>query len=111
MSDSTVIIFEAPIIVKPELRLYYDEAGKVVTYTCEKLEGNFIIVDASTFAQCRPDIRVIDGKISTVVRGSIVSKLEISDTGTRCTVEDISIIAPDDYTNKTLNWKLTTYEL
>ena len=111
MSDN-VIIWDAPVLVKPEFRLYYDEHGDVATYTCDKLPGdNFIVIDASTFAQGRPDVKVIDGKISTVMRGSIVSKLQISSTGTRCAAEDISIIADDAYTGDTLNWKLKTYEL
>jgi len=105
-----IIIFEAPKIEKPEFRLYYDKQGKVVCYTCEKLEGNFIIIDALTFAEARPDVRVVDGKI-TKVQAAIVSKLMPGTIGQRCAREDISIIVDDMYTGKTRNWEMTTYEL
>ena len=39
MSDTKedcIIIWEAPKIVPPEFRLYYDDAGRVITYTSEK---------------------------------------------------------------------------
>jgi len=68
-----VIIWEPPAIVIPEFRLYYDEKGKVVTYTCEKLEGNYIVIDKHVFAQARPGgRRVVSREI--VVRGSCSAK-------------------------------------
>lgn len=106
-----IIIWEAPKIVPPEFRLYYDDSGKVLCYTCEKLEGNYIVIDALTYAQGRPDIRVIDGKISTVAPNAVVSKLMPSDQGQRCLTEDISIVVDDLYSGKTTKWKLVTYEL
>ena len=36
------IFFEAPKIVEPEFRLYYDDEGRVLFYTCEKPEGNYL---------------------------------------------------------------------
>lgn len=112
MSDvETTIVWEAPIIVKPEFRLYYNESGRVVCYTCEKLEGNYIVIDANTFAQSRPDLRVIDGRISVVAAGSVVSKLTQSDTGTSCAAEDISILVDEDYAGGITTWELLTYEL
>lgn len=110
MSDN-LIIWEAPVIVKPECRLYYDETGRVICYTCEKLAGNFIVVDTAVFAQGRPDVRVIDGKISTVQSGAIVSKLIASHDGIRCLSEDISIVVTDEYSGTVAKWKLNTYEL
>ena len=112
MSDvETTIVWEAPVIVKPEFRLYYNETGRVVCYTCEKLEGKYIVIDAATFAQSRPDLRVIDGRISVVNTGSVVSKLTQSDTGPTCATEDISILVDEDYTGGITNWELLTYEL
>jgi hypothetical protein len=112
MSD-TVIIWDAPVITKPEFRLYYDEAGRVISYTCDKPDGNYIVIDASTFAQCRPDLRVIDGKISTVSTGAIVSKLIHDVRGISCAAEDISIVIDneDSYTGNITKWKLITHEL
>ena len=105
------IIWEAEAVVKAEFRLYYDEAGRVLFYTCDKPDGNYIVIDAATFAQGRPDIRVIDGKISTVSRGSIVSRLAPGSDGLACAFDDISVIVDDTYPDMIIHWKLKTYEL
>lgn len=108
--EDVIIIWEAPKIVPPEFRLYYDDAGKVICYTCEKLEGNYIVIDSTTYAQARPDIRIIDGKISTVSNHCIVSKLMPHLTqGIVCEEEDVSIVSSDD--TGITKWKLNTYEL
>lgn len=108
--DDVIIIWEAPKIVPPEFRLYYDDAGKVICYTCEKLEGNYIVIDALTYAQGRPDVRIIDGKISTVSNHCIVSKLMPHPTqGIQCEEEDVSVISVNE--TETLRWKLNTYEI
>jgi hypothetical protein len=110
-NDDFVIIWEAPVIVPPVFRLYYDDTGKVICYTCEELEGNYIVIDAQTYAEARPDIRVIDGKISTVPVSMLVSKLMPGETGTKCASEDMSIVVGDDYEGTTTHWKLNIYEL
>ena len=110
--EDFVIIWEAPPIVKPEFRLYYDEKGKVLFYTSEKPEGNYIVVDALTYAEGRPDLRVVDGRLSTVNQGSVVSKLiQDKNEGTECSIEDVSIIVPKKCKVKKIKWKLQTYEL
>jgi len=116
MSENTeedyVIVWEAPKIEKPEFRLYYDDQGKVLFYTCEKLEGNYIVIDSQTFAESRPDIRVIDGRISTVNPAFIVTKLMPCDKeGITCAMEDVSVIIASKTSIKKQNWKLRTYEL
>lgn len=107
MSEETVFIFEAPEIVKPELRLYYDESGKVLCYSCENFEGNYIVIDAQTYAECRHDIKVIDGKIVRDYKSSFISRLYTSDEGILCDKEDISVIVESDGTY----WTLITHEL
>ena len=104
------VIWEAPPIIKPEFRLYYDERGNVLFYTCEKPAGNYVVIDANTYAQGRPDVKVIDGKVAGAIAGSIVSKLIQADDGTLCASEDLSIVVDSSYSNIT-KWKLTTYEL
>jgi len=99
MADDTeeyVITWEAPVIEKPEFRLYYDETGHVVTYTCEKLEGNYIIIDALTFAEARPDVRVVDGKLIRADSAAVISRLVRSTAGILCEAEDVSIITEAD---------------
>lgn len=105
--EDYVITWEAPIIEKPEFRLYYDDKGQVVTYTCEKLEGNYIIIDALTFAEARPDVRVVDGKVVRAGAGAVISRLYTAKTGVLCEAEDVSIIteAEGQY------WKLKTVSL
>lgn len=104
------LIWESPPIIKPEFRLYYDDKGNVLFYTCEKPEGKYIVIDASTYAQGRPDVKVIDGKVAGAIAGSIVSKLVQDVDGTSCAREDISIIVDSSHSNIT-KWKLKTYEL
>jgi hypothetical protein len=107
-----VLIWEPKPLPKIEFRLYYDDKGKVVCYTCEKLEGNYIVIDAETYAIGRPDVRVIDGKISTVAPSAIVTKL-IADAndGIECAYEDMSIVVDTSYTGKKQKWKLDIHEL
>lgn len=108
-----MIIWEAPRLETPEFRLYYDEKGAVICYTGDKsVTGNYIVIDAITFAAARPDVRVINGKISTVAPNAVVHKLMPNDDeGIDCHLEDISIIVDKSYRGKTQKWKLTTYEL
>jgi len=109
--EDYVIIFEAPKLEKPEFRLYYDDEGKVICYTGDKsVEGKYIVIDAQTFAEARPDIRVINGEISRAKPNQVVYKLMPNDTeGTDCHIEDISVIVEPN--TKSTKWKLTNYEL
>ncbi len=88
----------------PEFRLYYDSNGNVLHYTCEQSTGNFIVIDALTYAEGRYDIRVVNKKIEKVQYVLTISKLAPNKIGVPCTSEDISIVAPN-YINST-NWKL-----
>lgn len=45
-----------------EYRLYYDDTGNVLFYTCEKPEGNFIVIDKQTYSEMRYDIKIVNGK-------------------------------------------------
>ena len=111
--EDRIIIFEAPKIEPPEFRLYYDDQGKVLFYSCDKNDtGNFIIIDRQTFAECRPDIRIIDGQISRVSPNAVVHKyMQNESEGVSCHPDDVSILVGDKYDGKVQKWKLTTYEL
>ena len=105
------VVFEAPKLVATEFRLYYDENGSVITYTCDKLPGNYIIIDRQTFIEARPDVRVVEGKLKRVNPALVIYKLKPDLTnGVSCSIEDISIVVPHGTNNSQL-WKLTTYEL
>ena len=105
--DEFIVIWESQKIDKPEFRLYYDDRGNVITYTCDKLEGDYIVIDALTYAAARPDVRVIDGKVVKNNAGSVVSKLHKDTAGILCESEDISIIANTDGQY----WKLVTINI
>ncbi len=115
MSDNKeeyILIWEAPKIEKPEFRLYYDERGCVVCYTCEKLEGNYIVIDSTTYAEGRPDVRVVDGRLVKISTNAVVSKLVPDNKlGQSCAKEDVSIIVKSTDKVKKQKWKLATYEL
>ena len=105
--EEYVITWEAPVIEKPEFRLYYDDRGHVITYTCEKLEGDYVIIDALTFAEARPDVRVVDGKVIRAGSAAVISKLAPNTSGVLCEAEDISIITEENGQY----WKLKTVSL
>jgi len=108
-----IVIWEQPKLEPPEFRLYYDDKGAVICYTGDKsMTGNYIVIDAQTFAAARPDIKIIDGKISTVSPKSVVYKLMPNrDEGVECIADDISIVTDSSYDGKTTKWKLKIYEL
>lgn len=91
----------------PEFRLYYDDTGKVLFYTCEKLDGNFILIDSDTYFQSRFDIKIIDKKIVSIYDKKMIVKLTPSHTGTSCHVNDISIIHNGPNSTK---WSVTLNE-
>ena len=106
-NDDYIITWEAPIIKAPEFRLYYDDKGYVMCYTCEQLEGNYVLIDSLTFAEARPDVRVVDGRLVRAGTGSVISRLYPSDTGILCEAEDVSIITEADGQY----WKLVTINI
>ena len=87
-----------------EYRLYYDETGKPLFYTCEKPEGNFIVIDRQTYAECRMDVEVINGLVCKVTRAPAISRLVRDTLGTVCAVEDITLIPEQGYDGETITW-------
>ena len=87
-----------------EYRLYYDELGNILYYTCEKPEGIYLVIDAQTYAESRYDIKVVDGIIVKLNSALSISKLELSKSGTKCPIEDVSIVINDDYNEKINYW-------
>ena len=110
--EDYLILWEQPKLEPPEFRLYYDDAGSVICYAGDKsMTGNYIVIDALTFAQARPDLKIIDGKISTAPPKSVVYKLMPNDNeGVECHIEDVSIIVDNTYIEQKQKWKLNIYE-
>jgi hypothetical protein len=91
-----------------EFRLYYDDNGRVICYTCDDLPGdNYIVIDSGTYAQSRPDVRVVDGKVRQDSDYIVLSTMVMSTTGTKCDVNDICVIT-DESPNNT--WEMITNE-
>jgi len=109
--EEYILVWESPKIQLPEFRLYYDDKGNVICYTCEKLEGNYIVIDARTYAEGRPDLKVVDGRISTKASNLVVSKLKPDTEGVDCSLEDVSILVSKKDKVKKQKWNLKTYEL
>lgn len=111
--EDYIILWEQPKLEPPEFRLYYDDTGSVICYTGDKsITGNYIVIDAQTFAQARPDVKIIDGKISTAKSKSVVYKLMPNNNeGVDCCIEDISITVDSTYLGQKQKWKLNIYEL
>lgn len=111
-NEEYIFVWEAPKIEKPEFRLYYDDKGHVICYTCEKLEGDYILIDALTFAEARPDVRVLDGRLVRVSSNTVVSKLVPNNNeGRLCAKEDVSLLVSEKDDVEKQWWKLQTYEL
>ena len=93
-----------------EYRLYYDDNGDFICYTCENLEGNYILVDTQTFAEGNPRVKVKNGKL--IKPSSVINavKLVPSLTGTKCASEDICIVVDDDYNGDFIVWEEKLYE-
>ena len=95
-----------------EFRLYYDDNGNVLCYSADSTgpDANYIIVDTQVYAEGRVDIKVVDGKITKPSGRLVISKMIPDNEGTRCAIEDITIIVTDEYSGETMNWKSKQYE-
>lgn len=72
-------------------RLYYNDQGQPVCYSMEDLPGNYIDIDAETFARAPTNVQVVNGKLKYItVRTS--AKLEPAHTGTQCHPQNISVV-------------------
>jgi hypothetical protein len=93
-----------------EFRLYYDEKGSIITYTCEKLSGDYIVIDAQVFAEGRPDLVVVDGKLVKPTPEVFLTLLSKSESGIKCASEDVTVLVTDDYDGDVTHWELKRYE-
>jgi hypothetical protein len=75
-----------------EYRAYYDSEGKIITYTTEKIDGDYITITGDQYAECRHDARVIGGKLVYSNGRSHVLKLIKSNAGIGTSKYDISVI-------------------
>ena len=88
------------------LKLYYDDTGNPIVYTCDKLDGNYIEVDPETFAIGSMSVRVVNGVLKHIPPPVYVNKLVPSTSGTRCHAKNVAVVVKDNGTY----WKKKTYE-
>jgi hypothetical protein len=93
-----------------EFRLYYNDDGSIICYSCDNLGSKFIVIDAQTYAECRQNVKVVDGKIEVVKPLIMLEKLVESTHGTRCAIEDINIVVSSGYIGDTILWEMKKYE-
>ena len=87
-------------------RLYYNDQGEPVCYSMEDLPGNYIDIDAETFARTPANVQVVNGKLKYItVRTS--EKLVPSHTGTQCHPRNISVVVSANGTH----WSKQTHGL
>jgi hypothetical protein len=87
-----------------EYRLYYDETGNALFYTCEKPEGTYLVISAFKYALGDPNVMIKNGEIVKKEHKLTISKYYKSDEGTQCSDFDINIIVDSEYKNKTNYW-------
>jgi len=101
-------VYEPP--PPPEFRLYYDNNGNVLFYTGDKPEGKYIVIDNQTFAEARPDIKVINGVIIHNSNITQIYKLKPTTEGTLTYIDDVSLILEDNDVEGTY-WQYDVKEL
>ena len=98
---------------KIEFRLYYDKkTGKPIEYSMQELEGDYIVIDANTYARPKIDIIIKDGKIikhcTSNVRKLVISPEDTS--GTQCHKDDICLVTSTAQSVQSVYWKVRVYE-
>lgn len=78
-------------------RLYYNDRGDPVCYSMEHLPGNYIEVDAETFALAPFNVRVVNNTLKYITV-STANKLVHSDSGTLCHPQNIAVVVEQDGT-------------
>lgn len=86
-------------------RLYYDESGLPICYTMEDRPGNYIEVDADTYARSPFNVRVNNNKLIEIAT-SRSQKLVPGNTGTQCHRHDVAVVVTEHSTP----WKKKVYE-
>jgi hypothetical protein len=80
-----------------EFRLYYDENGKVITYSTENIPNkNYIVITKEQFAEARSDVLVKNNKFVYTHLKKHVEKLVRGSAGTKTSKYDVNIITTND---------------
>ena len=85
------ILHDVPDPEPVQWRLYHNDQGQPVCYSMEHLPGNYIDVDAETYALAPFNVRVVNGTLKYITV-STVNKLVPSDSGTLCHSQNIAVV-------------------
>lgn len=85
-------------------RLYHDDQGCPLFYSMEDLPGNYIEIDADTFARGPLNVKVRNGKLVEVANSS--NKLVPGEPGFYCDPQDVTVITK----NSGQCWTMKNYE-
>jgi hypothetical protein len=88
-------------------RLYYDEQGRPLFYSMEKVPGNYVEIDRETYHNPPTHVRVVDGKLK-ISSAYVAEKLVPGNTGTPCAVTDVCVVVDPDSPHT--KWALEKYE-
>lgn len=72
-------------------RLYYNSQGEPLCYSMEDLPGNYIDVDAETFAAASYNVRVVNGKLKHFST-AVATKLAPGSQGTQCHPKNVAVV-------------------
>ena len=113
MNETTENFWKAWAEPAPEaapifFRLYYNSAGEPISYSMEDLPGNYIEIDAETYARSSISVRVVDGKLVPIVHKKLVSKLKPGNTGTPCSPTNVTVVV--DSAQSHIKWSLKSNE-
>lgn len=89
-------------------RLYYTQDGSPILYTMEDLPGDYIEVDAETYALSSFLVRIVNKQLVHIQPRRYVQKLTPNTTGTACDPGDVCVVVSEQksYTK----WKIITNE-
>lgn len=96
-----------PDAIPISYRLYYDDQGHPLFYSMEDLPGNYIEVDAATYAKSSRRVRVRDGQLIHL-KTVTAAKLVPGETGTCCHPQNVCIVVNEQQSHT--KWSLKTYD-
>ena len=97
-----------PDPVPVSYRLYYNPDGTPKVYSMDDMPGDYIEVDAETYAKSPFSVRVINQQLVYIQPKLRVHKLKPSTTGITCDPRDVCVIVPEQ--RSYIRWKMTTNE-
>jgi hypothetical protein len=85
-----------------EFRVYHDGDGKILFYSMEQLDENYIVIDRQQYLEGRTDQIVKNGKLESINQPRKIQKYQRNLNGEITTSKyDINVLVDGDGTNWT----------